>query len=86
MDRTKRQDNKYSDQYDDIVNTLEQMLRLPKDAGLIGVALKRKKEYKNTHKKQLVDPTKLFNMLDKLKRSGNKYYQLYECKRRGPGH
>ena len=31
---------------DDIVNTLEQIPRTPRDAGLIGVALKRKKEYK----------------------------------------
>ena len=51
---------------DDIVNTLEQMPRTPKDAGLIGVALRRKKEYKNSHKHQLIDPSKLFKMLDKL--------------------
>ena len=47
---------------DDIVNTLAQMPRTPKDAGLIGVALKRKKEYKNSHKNQLIDPQKLFRM------------------------
>ena len=63
---------------DDIVNTLEQMPRTPKDAGLIGVALRRKKEYKNSHKHQLIDPSKLFKMLDKLKTYGNKYYQFYE--------
>ena len=63
---------------DDIMNTLEQMPRTPKDAGLIGVALKRKKEYKNSHKHQLIDPSKLFKMLDKLKRSGNKYYKFYD--------
>ena len=45
---------------EDILNTLEQMPRTPKDAGLIGVALKRKKVYKNTHKHQLIDPDKLF--------------------------
>ena len=63
---------------DDIVNTLEQMPRTPKDAGLIGVALKRKKEYKNSHKQQLVNPQKLFKMLNKLKESGNKYYQFFD--------
>ena len=63
---------------DDIVNTLEQMPRTPKDAGLIGVALKRKKEYKNSHKNQLIDPQKLFRMLNKLKARGNKYYQFYD--------
>ena len=63
---------------DDIVNTLEQMPRTPKDAGLIGVALKRKQEYKNSHKQQLVDPQKLFRMLDKLKRHRNKHYQFFD--------
>ena len=63
---------------DDITNTLEQMPRTPKDAGLIGVALKRKKEYKNSHKQQLVDPQKLFRILDKLKRKRNKYYQFFD--------
>ena len=54
------------------------MPRTPKDAGLIGVALKRKKEFKNTHKHQLIDPNKLFKMLNKLKEHGNKYYQFYD--------
>ena len=57
---------------------MEQMPRTPKDAGLIGVALKRKKEYKNSHKEQLIDSEKLFRMLEKLKKSGNKYYQFYD--------
>ena len=37
---------------DSIINTLDQLPRTPKDAGLIGVALKRKKEYANSHKHQ----------------------------------
>ena len=63
---------------EDIINTIEKMPRTPSEAGLIGVALKRKKEYKNTHKQQLIDPSKLFKMLNKLKESGNKYYQFIE--------
>ena len=62
----------------DILNTIEQLPRTPKDAGLIGVELKRKKEYLNTHKKQLVNPEKLYKMLEKLKQSGNPYYQFYD--------
>ena len=54
------------------------MPRTPRDAGLVGVALKRKKEYKNSHKNQLIDPNKLFKMLEKLKKNGNKYYQFYD--------
>ena len=36
---------------EDINNTIELLPRTPKEAGLIGVALKRKLEYKNTHKR-----------------------------------
>ena len=46
-----------------IINTLEKMPRAPKDAGLIGVALKRKQEYTNTHKRQLINPEKLFKVI-----------------------
>ena len=61
-----------------IINTLEQLPRTPEAAGLIGVALKRKIEYKNNHKHQLINPDKLFRMLDKLKSSKNPYYQFYD--------
>ena len=45
---------------DSIINTLDQLPRTPQAAGLIGVALKRKVEYKNAHKHQLIDPDKIF--------------------------
>ena len=61
---------------EDIINTIEKMPRTPNEAGLIGVALKRKKEYKNTYKQQLIDPSRLFKMLNKLKQSGNQCYQF----------
>ena len=54
------------------------MPRTPSQAAKIGVALKRKKEYTNTHKYQLIDPVKLFNILNTLKENGNKYYQFHE--------
>ena len=63
---------------DSILNTLEQLPRTPQDAGLIGVALKRKKEYQNIHKHQLINPDKLFKILAKLKQSKNPYYQFYD--------
>ena len=47
---------------EDINNTVELLPRTPKEAGLIGVAMKRKLEYKNTHKRQLVDPKKIVKM------------------------
>ena len=43
MDRPKRLINVPIND-EDIINTLEQMPRTPQNAGLIGVALKRKKE------------------------------------------
>ena len=45
--------------------------RTPNEAGLIGLELKRKIELKNNHKKQLVNPTKIFKWLKRLKESGN---------------
>ena len=63
---------------DSILNTLEQLPRTPQEAGLIGVALKRKKEYQNTHKHQLVNPDKMYKMLEKLKNNKNPHYQFYE--------
>ena len=63
---------------DSILNTIEALPRTPQGAGLIGVALKRKKEYKNTHKNQLINPEKMFRMLDKLKRYKNPHYQFYD--------
>ena len=63
---------------DDIINTVSKLPRTPAEAGLIEVDLKRKKEYKNSHVKQLIDPKKCFKMLELLKRSGNKYYRFYD--------
>ena len=57
-----------------INNFVKQLPRLPNEAGLIGLELKRKKEMKNVHKKQLINPTKIFRCLAKLKASGNPYY------------
>ena len=63
---------------DDIINTVSKLPRTPAEAGLIEVDLKRKKEYKNSHVKQLIDPKKCFKMLELLKRNGNKYYRFYD--------
>ena len=63
---------------DSIINTLDQLPRTPEAAGLIGVALKRKVNYKNSHKQQLINPDKLFRMLHKLKSNQNPHYQFYD--------
>ena len=58
-----------------INETLEKLPRTPHSAGLIGVQLKRKLEYKNSHKHQLIDPQKLFLFVDKVKEMGNPYFK-----------
>ena len=57
-----------------INNFVKQLPRLPNEAGLIGLELKRKKEMKNVHKKQLINPSKILKCLEKLKASGNPHY------------
>ena len=48
--------------------------RTPDEAQLIGVSLKRKLEYKNTHKKELIDINKMFSVLDQLVKYKSKHY------------
>ena len=58
------------------MNTLVQLPRTPAEAGLVGVSLKRKKEMKNDHiRKQMINPDRVFRMLNKLKMKGNPHYQ-----------
>ena len=43
-------------QNDDVLNTMTLLPRTPNEAGLIEVDFKRKVEYENSHKKQMVNP------------------------------
>ena len=62
-----------------VTNTLTMLPKTPEEAGLIEVTFKRKLEYKNSHiRGQLVDPKKLYKVLDHLKANKNPYYQFYE--------
>ena len=63
---------------DDIINTMTRLPRTPNEAGLIEVDLKRKVEYKNSHIKKLINPTKCYKMLELLKRERNPHYQFYD--------
>ena len=60
-----------------VLETVRKLPRLPKDAGLVPVNLKKKKSYKNCYKKELIDPNKLIKALKLLKISGHPYYQFY---------
>ena len=61
-----------------VLNTIKVLPRTPNNAGLVAVSLKRKKEFKNTHKAQLVDPKKIFAVLEKLKQNKNPYFKFYD--------
>ena len=62
-----------------VINTLNQLPRTPEQAGLIEVTFKRKLEMKNSHiRGQLVNPDKLYKVLDNLKSAGNPHYQFYD--------
>ena len=50
--------------------------RTPQEAGIVPVKLKRKKEYKNTHKEEYVSVPKIKAALKTLKYLGHKYYQF----------
>ena len=58
----------------DIENTVTSLPRPPNKAGVIGVRLKRKKEFKSVYLEQYVRPHKVIEALEYLKDSGNPFY------------
>ena len=64
----------------DIMNTVKQLPRLPNEAGLVPIKLKRKKEYKSHEKQEEVRPEQIFLALRYLRKAGNPFYQFYDDK------
>ena len=64
----------------DIMNTAKMMPRLPSEAGLIPIKLKRKKVYKGHERREMIRPEKIFEALQYLKQHGHPSYQFYESK------
>ena len=60
-----------------VLRTVQQLPRLPRDAGFIPVQLKRKLEYDGNHKKELINPDKIFRALECFRKCGNPYYQFF---------
>ena len=60
-----------------INETLQKLPRLPKDAGLVPIKLKRKQSYKQSHLQEWVDVEKVHRALLLLKNFGHKEYQFY---------
>ena len=63
---------------EDIMNTVKQLPRLPTEAGLVPIKLKRKKEYKTHERNEMVRPEKIFHALRYLRDAQNPYYQFYD--------
>ena len=61
-----------------VLNTINMLPRTPKEAGLIAVSLKRKKEFKNSHKSQLINTERIFRVLSKLKENNHPYYRFFD--------
>ena len=62
---------------EDILETVDK-LRTPANAGIIPVRLKRKKEYKSSHRQQYVNLEKVFKVLEDFKNAGHPDYQFVE--------
>ena len=58
----------------DVLNSVKRLPRTPSEAGLVEIRLKRKLEYDNYHKKEYVNPTKIFTALDFLKKNNHPSY------------
>ena len=58
-----------------INQTLAQMPRTPGEAGLIPIKFKRKQSYQNNHYRKLVQVSKLFNFVHKMKEYRNPFYE-----------
>ena len=60
-----------------IEQTLKKLPRLPKEAGLVPIKLKRKQAYKSSHLQEWVNVEKIFRCLVLLKNFGHSEYQFY---------
>ena len=63
---------------DTVAKTLQQLPRIPSEAGFVEVGIKRKMEYDRSHRKELIDPKKIFMVLENLKKCGHPYYQNFD--------
>ena len=59
---------------EEMMNTIKQLPRLPSEAGLIAVKLKRKKQYTGHEKHEMISPDKIVKALSYLKRRGHPSY------------
>ena len=63
---------------EDVLNTVQNLPRTPNEAGLLEVKLKRKMEFKNVHQQSYIDPKKIYDALEFLKKNGHPHYQFFD--------
>ena len=62
----------------DIMNTVKSLPRLPSEAGLVPIKLKRKRLYKGHEKHEQIRPEMIFKSLRYLRRAGHPLYQFFD--------
>ena len=60
---------------EDISDTIDSLPRIPSQSGIIDIQWKRRLSQKTSHLQAKVCPDRIFNALNFLKDSGNKFYQ-----------
>ena len=65
---------------EDLMKTVKQLPRLPEEAGLVPIKLKRKKQYKGHEKSEQIRPEEMFRALRYLNKAGHPYYKFYDSK------
>ena len=63
---------------ENVLDTVQQLPRTPREAGVVPVQLKRKMKYDRNHKKEYINPDKIFLHLGYFKRLRNPYYQFFD--------
>ena len=62
----------------DIVNNVENIPRIPSEAGIIDIQWRRKMSMKNYFLEAKVDLKKIYLLLNTLKAMGNAYYRFWD--------
>ena len=60
---------------EEISQTLKQLPRVPTNASIIPVQLKRMKSLKNIHRQEYIDCHKIIKAIETMKKLGNPYYK-----------
>ena len=61
---------------ENVIDTVQQLPRIPREAGMVPVQLKRKMKYNRNHRKEFINPDKIIQQLNYFKRLDNPYYQF----------